>query len=84
MKKLALVFLLVSTSAFAQNPPAEYMLKVTPADVSIIGKALGSQPFNDVAPVLNKLQEQINEQNKPKVDPVTGGGKGGGGGKAPK
>lgn len=66
MKKLALALLLVSSSALAQTPPAEYNLKVTPADVAIIGKALGSQPFNDVAPVLNKLQEQINEQNKPK------------------
>lgn len=65
MKKFLITaaFLLVSP-ALAQQPPSEYIIKLTPADVAVVGKALGSQPFNDVAPLLQKLQGQIEEQNK--------------------
>lgn len=33
--------------------------------VAIIGKALGAQPYDAVAPVIAELQKQINEQQKP-------------------
>ena len=33
--------------------------------VAVIGKALGAQPYELVAPVIAELQKQINAQQKP-------------------
>lgn len=71
MKKLALIALLIATPAFAQEP-SEYTLKVTPQELTVIGKGLGTQPFSEVQPILQKLSTQVNAQNeavKPKDTP---------------
>ena len=36
--------------------------------VAVIGKALGAQPYELVAPVIAELQKQINAQQKPPPD----------------
>lgn len=63
MKKLLLITacIIMPTMCLAQQPP-EYILKVTPAEVDLISKGLGTQPFNDVVPVINKLRSQVLEQ----------------------
>ena len=65
--KLLIVGLLWVTPAYAQQQQAiEYTLKVTPAEIDTIGKALGTQPFNDVAALIQKLRSQVVEQQTPK------------------
>lgn len=39
-------------------------LELTEQMINIIGKALGSQPYELVAPVITELQKQINEQQE--------------------
>lgn len=79
MKKLALILALsvMSSVVMAQPPasnqptvlqpvaPAEYVLKIKPADVDKIGKGLGMLPFNDVAELMQILRQQIIEQQQP-------------------
>lgn len=56
-------------SALAQNPVPELILKVTALELEIIGKGLGTQPYNDVVPLMNKLRQQVMEQQKPALAP---------------
>lgn len=62
MKKLVLAFLIFTTPVFAQD--VTFNLTVTNNDVLLIGKGLGALPYNDVAVLMNKLQLQINQQQK--------------------
>lgn len=61
--------LVMPTLAFAQSsiPPQEYTVKLTAPEVDIVGKALGSLPYQEVALLIQKLREQIvaQQQNKP-------------------
>lgn len=74
--------LLVPGVVFAQStpvqPPTEFNLRVTAPEVDLIGKALGTQPYNDVASLVQKLRQQIIEQQQPKKAEPSGesGGKG--------
>lgn len=43
----------------------DYMLQVTEAEVNIIGQILAEGPYKIVAPLIVKLQQQVNEQNTP-------------------
>lgn len=43
----------------------EVSLKVTNDDVNTIGKALSKLPFDEVAPLIQKLRTQIVEQQQP-------------------
>lgn len=66
----AIVAVVIATPAVAQQPqsnPAEYHLKITGAEVDLIGKALGTQPFSEVAPLVQKLRQQIMEQQQTPV-----------------
>lgn len=69
----AILVCLVVSPVQAQNAPAEYNLKVTPAEVDLIGKGLGTQPFNDVAPLMGKLRQQVMEQQQPPAKPKADG-----------
>ena len=63
--KLLIVGLLWVAPAYAQQQPqqaTEYTFKVTSAEIDIIGKALGTQPFNEVATLIQKLRSQVVEQ----------------------
>lgn len=68
MKKYIVIVLLIATPAMAQQP-AEYVLKVTPADADLISDGLQTQPFGKVYPLINKLREQIVAQQPKPVDP---------------
>lgn len=63
---LPVLALLVSTSALAE--PVEYLLKVSPQDVQVIGTALGARPYVEVQALVAKLQAQISEQAKLKPE----------------
>ena len=41
-------------------------------DIQLLGQALGDLPFKTSAGLINKLQTQINEQNKPNEDKSVG------------
>lgn len=66
MYRLSLIIaLLLSSAAYAQEP-ASFTLTVTPAELQVIGKGLGTQPYESTAPLMAKLQAQVLEQQKPK------------------
>ena len=71
MKRLAIAVLMLSpTLALAQQPtPSEYILKVKPAQLDVIGKGLGRLPYEEVAELMQSLRQQVVEQqmkvNKP-------------------
>ena len=74
MKKYLMIAMLIGmpTISLAQQPqpsqPSEYNLKVSPAELELISKGLGTQAFNDVLPLVNKLRSQVMEQQpKPPV-----------------
>lgn len=62
----------------APPPPAKvYTLKdLTPQDIGLIGKGLAKLPYEEVAVLLNKLQQQISAQDQPPAPEPTVGGKG--------
>ena len=66
MKKLILAAMLFASPAMAQD----VTLRVNNAELGLIGKGLGTLPFNDVAPLMNKLQSQVVEQQKAAEKPV--------------
>lgn len=68
MRKLLVTALfLTSTLAAQAQEAAEFTLKLTSVEVNQIGRALGTQPYNEVAALLTKLQTQVIEQQKPKA-----------------
>ena len=62
-----LIFRAIVLSAQAQPAPQpperSYTLNVTGSEANVIGNALSALPYRDVAPILNKLQAQIKEQD---------------------
>lgn len=68
MLKLILIsFLFLSSAALAADPvqPSEYTIKLTAQELDIVGRGLGTQPYNDVAPLVQKLRAQVVEQQQP-------------------
>jgi hypothetical protein len=65
-----MVAMLVAVPAYAQAPsappvpPDNYTITVTPKELDTIGNGLGSMPFNDAAPLIQKLRQQAMAQNK--------------------
>lgn len=58
--------MLVTTPALGQQQPdKEFILKLSVADINILAKGLGLLPYNEVVSLMQKLQIQINAQNKP-------------------
>lgn len=73
MRKLIIVICLIATPALAQEPQVTnqiYNLRVTNDEINVIGKSLGKLPFDEVAPIIQKLRTQIAEQQMPKADAV--------------
>ena len=63
MKRLLLLSaLLFVTPAMSQD----VTLTVNQIELGLIGKGLNEIPFKEAAPLLNKLQQQVMEQNKAK------------------
>ncbi len=63
---LALLLLSAETQA---AEIAEFSLKLKPAEVQAIGKALGQLPYNEVAALLENLTKQVNEQVQAAANP---------------
>ena len=76
--KLILSVRLIVSPAMAQeatqpvsSAPSEYTLKITSQELDLLGRALGTMPYNDIAPLLQKLRSQVVEQQKSKkVEPA--------------
>lgn len=56
------------------NPPpfpvTEITLKVTPGELDLISEGLQTQPFGKVVPLINKLRQQVMEQQPKPVVPT--------------
>jgi hypothetical protein len=76
MKRLIVVAMLLPTVAFAQPttqvaaPPAELVLKVTPDEVNIISEGLQEMSIRKALPLINKLRQQIMDQQPKPVAPA--------------
>ena len=71
MKKLVLIAALVSlpSLSYAQGfVEKEYELKLSLAEINIIGEGLSSVPYGKAFPLVNKLREQMFRQ-QPKPEP---------------
>jgi len=66
MKRYLIIAMLLSTSAMAED----FTIKLTGPELDIIGKGLGTQPFNDSAPLLQKLREQVAAQQPKPQEPA--------------
>lgn len=68
---LAVMACKTSTMVHAQPvAPPEFTVKVSPAELDLIGKGLGKLPFEESAPLIQKLRQQIVEQQKPVEKPA--------------
>jgi hypothetical protein len=75
MKRLIVVAMLLPTVAFAQPtqvaaPPTELVLKVTPDEVNIISEGLQEMSIRKALPLINKLRQQIMDQQPKPVAPA--------------
>lgn len=67
---ITLVTLLaLGIAAHAQQQPSQLELNfhITAPETDLILRGLGAQPFNDVAPLINKLRTQYIEQQQSKA-----------------
>ncbi len=55
----------ISLPAYGQ----EFTIKLTGPELDIVGKGLGTQSFNDAAPLLQKLREQVQAQQVKPAEP---------------
>lgn len=62
---LILIALLLAPAAYAEDAPQSFNLTVTQVELQLLGKALGTQPYETVAPLMAKLQAQVVKQQKP-------------------
>lgn len=60
--KIFIALLMMTSAAFAQSK--EYVLKLSPEEVNLVGKLLEAQPYRDVAVLVAKLRAQIVAQEK--------------------
>ena len=60
--KTLIALLLMTSAAFAQSK--EYVLKLSPEEVNMIGKLLEAQPYRDVVALVAKPRAQIVAQEK--------------------
>lgn len=77
MRKFFLFLALISNHtmiANAQDAPKELIvtLSVNQADLNVISRGLGSLPFTEVAPLMQKLQSQVTAQTAPKAVDANG------------
>lgn len=72
--RIVIVTCLMAVPACAQQQPTqEYTIRLTAQDLDVIGAGLGEQPFNKAAPLINKLRQQVMEQQQAKSTVGTDG-----------
>lgn len=62
---MKLVYAVAAAMLWSSALAQDITLKLTPQEVAILGEALGEMKFKQAAPLVSKLQQQINEQLKP-------------------
>jgi len=67
MKRFLLIAALASPAAAQER---SYTVTVTQSQLSVIGLALGEQPYNKSAPIIHSLTAQIEAQNRPPAAPI--------------
>lgn len=68
MKHLLIIgLLLVPTMALAQQAPPELNFKFTPQETDVVWEALRELPVKRVDAIMNKMRQQVMEQNTPKA-----------------
>lgn len=50
--------------------PVEYTIKLPGPELDVVGEGLGGLPYVKAAPILNKIREQVQEQQKKVEVPV--------------
>lgn len=63
MKKFLVIGCLLTVQAYAQTVQ-EYNLKINAQELDLIGDGLGNIAFNKAAPLINKLRQQVAEQQQ--------------------
>lgn len=73
MKKILFLLPLISSINFAvaQEQPKQFTFTVNSEELQIIGNALEELPFKKSAPLLNKLNTQVQQQLRPVQKPDT-------------
>lgn len=69
----AAIIIFFLSLANAQEPSKDVTLTVTVAELAVIGKALGTIPYSEIAPLMNKLQIQFIAQSVPRRAEEGGG-----------
>jgi hypothetical protein len=64
---LIVAAMLLSTAAMAAD---DFTIKLTAAQLDTIGKGLGFVPFNEAAPLLQNLREQVQAQQPKPQEPA--------------
>lgn len=65
---IADINIMLSSPALAADE-VSYKFDLTPAEINIVAEGLGMLPYGKVAPLMAKLQQQINVQAKPEAKP---------------
>ena len=60
MRRISLVIALLLIPVVSQAQ--QYTLTVSPQELGIIGDALGGKPYAQVAPLMKKLEQQVEQQ----------------------
>ena len=58
-----LALALLSVAAQAQNRTVT--INLTNQELTVVARALGKQPYEEVAPVIGRISEQVQEQSQP-------------------
>lgn len=71
---IATILILLPTLSYAQEikQPDEYVLKIKPVDLNVMGKALGKLPFDEVSDLMQNLRVQVIEQQRKLNEPTKG------------
>lgn len=73
-KYILIASILVNTPALSQEAKP-LTFTVTPQELTILAQALGERPYREAAPLIAKLEAQLQEQRKPPAAPSTEPGK---------
>ena len=55
-------FFLLAHQAAAQGAPQEWVLKLTPDQVTYLGKLLGQRPYDEVSQLVTSINQQMTAQ----------------------
>lgn len=62
MRKYLIIGAILANSSALSQEVKPFTLVVTPQELGVIAQALGDRPYREAAPLLQKLEAQIREQ----------------------